>query len=197
MTGKLLFATTNAGKLAELRGLLGSSLSVLSLADFPPLPVPAEDAHTFEENARVKALFYARATAVPTLADDSGLCVDALNGAPGVHSARYAPGSDVDRIGKLLGALVGIPIEKRTAAFVCALCLAWPDGRTHIEVGRCDGRISDLPRGDNGFGYDPIFFVPQLGRTAAELSLAEKAQISHRGHAFQRMRPHLLTLFEG
>jgi XTP/dITP diphosphohydrolase len=120
--------------------------------------------------------------------------VDALGGQPGIHSARYAEGSDQARYQKLLGELSGVPDDKRTAAFVCALCLALPGGgRAVIEVGRCEGRIGHEPRGSNGFGYDPVFVLPQ-GKTMAELTAEEKAGLSHRGVAFRKMLPHLLAL---
>ena len=190
---RVLFATTNAGKLRELRGLVGDALEVLGLADLPPIPEPAEDAATFEENAQLKARAYAAASGLPALADDSGLCVDALGGAPGVLSARYAPGDDRARYLKLLQALEGLPDAQRTAAFRCALALAWPDGRSVVEVGACAGHIAHAPRGEHGFGYDPIFLLPD-GRTLAELSAEETGRSSHRGAAFRLMRPHLLAL---
>ena len=193
---KLLFATTNKGKLAELRHLMGPAAQVLSLADFPGLAEPEEDADTFEGNARKKALQYAKATGVWTVADDSGLCVDALDGRPGVYSARYAPGDDRARYEKLLGELKDVPDERRGASFRCALCLASPAGETVVEVGELRGRIGHVPRGEHGFGYDPVFVVPELGRTVAELSHEEKGRISHRGRAFEKMRPHLLARME-
>jgi XTP/dITP diphosphohydrolase len=197
MKPRLLFATTNAGKLRELRGLVGDAVEVLALSDLPPVPEPVENGATFEENAELKARAYANATGVPALADDSGLCVDALGGRPGVHSARYAEGSDAARYEKLLRELSGVPDEKRTAAFVCALCLALPgQGAARIEVGRCEGRIGHEPRGSHGFGYDPVFLLPG-GKTMAELTKEEKAGISHRGHAFQKMKPQLLAFASG
>lgn len=195
MKPRVLFATTNAGKLRELRGLVGDAVEVLSLADLPPIPEPEEDGDTFEANAEKKARAYARASNLPALADDSGLCVDALGGRPGVHSARYAPGSDRARYEKLLGELLGVPEAHRTASFQCALCLALPGGGPVLmEVGKCEGTIIAEPRGMHGFGYDPVFLVPELGRTLAELRPEEKAGLSHRGRAFQKMRPHLLAL---
>ncbi|MGZ3460951.1 MAG: RdgB/HAM1 family non-canonical purine NTP pyrophosphatase [Archangium sp.] len=197
MKPRLLFATTNAGKLRELRGLVGDAVEVLALSDLPPVPEPVEDGDTFEQNAEIKARAYADATGLPALADDSGLCVDALGGRPGVHSARYAEGSDQARYEKLLGELSGVPDEARTAAFVCALCLALPGrGRSLVEVGRCEGRIGHEPRGSHGFGYDPVFVLPG-GKTLAELTSEEKAGLSHRGVAFRKMRPHLLALAGG
>jgi XTP/dITP diphosphohydrolase len=196
MAPRVLFATTNAGKLRELRGLVGGALEVLGLADLPPIPEPAEDAETFEENARLKARAYAASSGLPTLADDSGLCVDALGGAPGVRSARYAEGDDAARYAKLLRELQGVPDARRTASFRCALALALPDGPTVVEVGACAGHIAHVPRGAHGFGYDPVFLLPD-GRTLAELDSAEKGRISHRGAAMRRMQLHLLALGAG
>lgn len=197
MTARLLFATSNAGKLAELRGLLGGGVEVLSSTDFPGIPSPVEDGDTFEQNACKKARAYAIATGVAALADDSGLCVEALGGRPGVHSARYAEGEDRARVDKLLGELAGVPPGRRGAAFRCALCLALPTGETFVEVGECRGEIALGPRGEHGFGYDPVFLLPELGQTMAELSREQKSRLSHRGRAFERMRPRLLELLGG
>jgi XTP/dITP diphosphohydrolase len=192
---RLLFATTNAGKLRELRGLVGDAVEVVSLADLPPLPDVVEDEGTLEGNALKKAREYARATGLPALADDSGLFVDALGGRPGVHSARYAPGDDRARYEKLLTELSGVPDEKRTASFRCALALVKPGGgESKVEVGRCEGRIGHAPSGTHGFGYDPVFIVSDKGRTMAELAAEEKSAVSHRGAAFRMMKPHLLGL---
>lgn len=191
---RLLFATTNKGKLAELRALVGDALDVVSLADVPPVPEPEETEATFEGNAELKARAYARATGLPALADDSGLCVDALGGRPGVLSARYAEGDDAARYTKVLQELEEVGEGARGAHFACALSLALPDGTVHTEVGRMDGVIERAPRGTNGFGYDPVFLVPELGRTLAELTKDEKSARSHRGNAFRKMRPHLLKL---
>ncbi|WP_224373077.1 RdgB/HAM1 family non-canonical purine NTP pyrophosphatase [Hyalangium versicolor] len=191
---RLLFATTNAGKVKELRGLVGDTVEVVSLKDLPPIPEPVEDGDTFEANAEKKARAYAEASGLPALADDSGLCVDELGGQPGVHSARYAEGDDRARYQKLLRVLEGVPEARRTAAFQCALCLVFPGGGARIEVGRCEGRILTEPRGSHGFGYDPVFFIPALGKTMAELTSEEKSGVSHRGEAFRKMRPVLLGL---
>lgn len=194
MKPRLLFATSNAGKLKELRGLVGDAVEVVSLKDLPPLPEPVEDAPTFEGNAAKKAREYAQATGLAALADDSGLCVDALDGRPGVLSARYAEGDDRARYEKLLRELADVPEAGRTASFQCALCLVTPSGEVRTEVGRCEGRILTAPRGTQGFGYDPVFFLPTLGKTMAELTSEEKARVSHRGEAFRRMRPWLAAL---
>jgi XTP/dITP diphosphohydrolase len=184
---KLIFATTNQGKLKELRELVGEALEVV------PAPEPLEldeDQETFEGNAEKKARAYARAFALPALADDSGLCVDALEGRPGVQSARYGA-DDAHRIDKLLSELAGVPLERRGASFQCALCLALPDGSVQLEKGECRGLIARERRGAQGFGYDPIFLLPPLGKTLAELASTEKSALSHRGAAFRKMLPYL------
>lgn len=191
---RIFFATGNAGKLKELRELVGGELEVLSFSDIPGMPEVDEDQPTFEGNARKKALANLEATGLPTLADDSGLCVDALGGRPGVLSARYAEGDDLARIQKLLGELRDVPDAERTASFRCALALALPGGKVLVEEGGCPGRILHAPQGRQGFGYDPVFLVPELGKTMAEVSSAEKSRISHRGNAFRKMRLHLLAL---
>ncbi|RKH39424.1 RdgB/HAM1 family non-canonical purine NTP pyrophosphatase [Corallococcus sicarius] len=195
MKPRLLFATGNAGKLRELRVLVGDAVEVVSLKDLPPVPEPEEDGATFEANAVKKARAYSEATGLPALADDSGLCVDALDGRPGVLSARYAPGDDRARYEKLLAELAGVPDEKRTASFRCALALVTGKGEPRVEVGRCEGLILHAPKGTNGFGYDPVFQVEgEGGRSMAELAPEEKARVSHRARAFQLMRRHLLAL---
>lgn len=196
MKGALLVATTNPGKLRELQASV-EGLPLQSLRDFPGLLEVEEDQDTFEGNARKKALAYARATGLAALADDSGLCVDALGGRPGVYSARYAPGDDAARVEKLLLELAEVPDPARTAAFVCALSLAFPDGRVITELGRCEGRIAKAPKGEGGFGFDPVFVDPESGKTFAELTHEEKHARSHRGRALARMRPHLLLLRGG
>lgn len=188
MKRPLLFATTNPGKLRELRSL-AAGLEVLSPAEVPGLPAVEETEETLLGNARRKALGWARASGLVTLADDSGLFVDALQGRPGVHSARYAPGDDSARVRKLLEELRQVPHPLRTAAFRCVLCLAAPDGRSVEEEGICHGIVTREPRGTGGFGYDPVLLVPELGRTLAEVSLEEKARFSHRARAFTRMQP--------
>jgi XTP/dITP diphosphohydrolase len=202
---RILVATTNPGKVRELRALLGDQVQWQSLADFPGLAEVKEDGATFAENARKKALGYAKATGLWTLADDSGLVVDALGGAPGVNSARFsgerAPGADrkvIDRrnMEKLLSLLQGVPTEKRTARFVCCLCLASPE-RVLLETqGALEGRIAEEPAGTGGFGYDPVFLVPQLGQTVAQLGENEKNAISHRGNAMRRLKPLLEELLK-
>ncbi len=182
----LVFATTNQGKLAELRALVGTRIKVLSARDFSHVGEVDEDGATFEANAEKKARTYAQASGHWALADDSGLCVDALGGAPGVHSARYAA-DDAQRIQKLLGALAQVPDAQRSAHFVCVLCLASPSGDVVFTRGECRGRIVRQPRGAHGFGYDPIFEVAD-GRTLAELTRDEKSAVSHRGFAFAQLK---------
>ncbi len=188
----LVFATTNKGKLRELTALVGDGFQVLSPADFPSVAEVEETEATFEGNATLKALAWAKATGQLALADDSGLCVDALGGRPGVQSARYAP-TEGERIDKLLGELEGVPDEQRTARFVCSLALAFPDGRVELTGGTCEGRIGHQRRGTHGFGYDPVFELPD-GRTLAEVTQAEKGAVSHRGAAFAKMAERLAAL---
>lgn len=186
----LVFATTNPGKLAELRGLLGEGHTVLEAGDVPSVLEVEEDRDTFHGNAAKKALAYCEASGLSALADDSGLCVDALGGRPGVHSARYAP-SDRERLAKLLAELEGV--SNRAAHFVCVLALAVPGQSVTFAEGRCVGTIADAPRGNEGFGYDPVFLLPS-GLALAQLTREQKAQVSHRGQAFRAMRPQLLAL---
>ena len=188
----LVIASGNAGKIREFEGLL-QALPV----DVRPQPdglEVEETGTTFAANARLKAIAVASATGEWALADDSGLSVDALDGAPGVHSARYAP-TDPERIARLLTALNGA--SDRQAHFCAALCIAAPDGRVLLEVeGRCQGQITQTPRGEQGFGYDPIFEVEGTGLTFAEMPLAEKKQHGHRGRAFTDLEPQLRQLLE-
>lgn len=193
----LLVATTNRGKLSEVAALLGDvPISLLLLDDFPPIPPPDEDRETFEGNAELKALYYAAACRCWTLCDDSGLEVDALGGAPGVHSAYYAgdPRSDGANNAKLIQALRNVPPEGRTARFRCAIVLAQPGRVLLAGSGSVEGRIIDEPRGANGFGYDPHFLVSGLDRTAAELAPEEKNRVSHRGRALAFLKPALIRL---
>lgn len=193
---EIVVATRNAGKLREFEQLLAPlDIRVRAISEFPDAVDPEETGATFEENAVLKARAAAAASDRWALADDSGLCVDALGGAPGIHSARYAPGDDAARRRKLLDALSGVDAgTERTAAFVCVLALVSPDGaETHVATGRSPGRIARQERGSGGFGYDPVFLVEgdPAGRTMAELSSDEKHAISHRGRAFVTMLPKL------
>lgn len=188
----IILATKNQGKIREIHELLaGQPIKILSLSDFGPMPEPIEDAELFEDNAYHKASFYARILGFPTLADDSGLVVDALGGAPGVRSARYGGenATDRDRYVKLLKEMDGH--ANRKAAFVCALVLAVPSGPALTWMGRCEGEIAAAPRGDQGFGYDPIFYYPPLDKTFAELNRDEKNRVSHRGAALSEFKAEL------
>lgn len=151
----------------------------------PDIPDVEEDGETFAANALKKARTYCAASGKPVLAEDSGLAVDALGGAPGVHSARWAPGSDLDRVHALLARLEGVPDAERTARYVSVIALVAPDGRERLFRGALEGRIAAAPRGTNGFGYDPVFLLPD-GRTAAELTREQKNAVSHRGQALQQ-----------
>lgn len=189
---KLVIASTNAGKVAEIAALLPVGCEAWKLDDFADAPIVLEDAETFDGNARKKAHEIAEALGEICLADDSGLLVDALDGAPGVRSARYGP-TDEERIARLLRELKNVPLEQRTARFACSMCLAWPSGREALSTGVCEGRIVLEPRGKNGFGYDPVFELPN-GRTLAELTRDEKAAVSHRGMALRALTPALRQL---
>jgi len=237
---KILVATTNPGKIAEIRAMLGGQVNWLSLADVGPVAEITEDGATFAENARKKALGYAEASGLWTLADDSGLVVDALGGAPGVTSARFcgeavpalraegipstgsgqalpsdrgrdardtqgqdalATGKDrtlLDHrnMAKVLDLLKAVPQDRRTARFVCRLCLASPEKVLIETEGTLEGLITDSQIGQNGFGYDPIFLVPHLGKTVAQLSRGEKNAISHRGNAIRKLKPLLDELLD-
>ena len=197
---QILLATTNPHKIEEVRAILAPlGVRVIGLDSLGrTIPEPVEDGDTFAANARIKAIAYADATGQRVLADDSGLCVDALGGAPGVHSARYAgigatrEARDRANNEKLLTTLRDLPHADRAARFVCAMCLADPDGTIIAEVeGEFAGVITDRPRGDNGFGYDPLLEIPGLGLTSAELPPHEKNARSHRGDAARKLA-HLL-----
>lgn len=184
----LLIATHNAGKVAEIARLLeGGPWRLRCLTDDDP-DFP-ETGATFADNARGKALFYATHAGLPALADDSGLQIDALGGDPGVYSARYIDPemSQAARNLAVLERLRDVPTAKRGAGFVCHLVLALPGSVVHETIGACRGAIAEVPRGDRGFGYDPIFLSPELGKTFAELSQDEKSQLSHRGQAVRKM----------
>lgn len=195
---KILVATGNPGKIAEIRAMLDADVRWLGLADFDDIVEIEEDGATFAENARKKATGYAKATGLWTIADDSGLVVDALGGAPGVKSARfsgdklqYADRTLIDHrnIAKVLELLNGVPGEKRTARFVCCLCLASPEKVLIETEGILEGLIAEKEIGKNGFGYDPVFFVPHLNKTIGELTAEEKNALSHRGNAIRKLRP--------
>lgn len=193
----ILIATTNHGKLREFQALLsGLRLQLENLDDHPTLPEVVENADTFEGNARLKALHYARLTGRWTLADDSGLEVDALGGRPGVYSSRYAgPGGDAAaNNAKLIRELSGVPQERRSARFICVAVLAEPSDVLATAFGRWEGVIVDEPRRHHGFGYDPHFLVPHYGITSAEMSPEQKNRLSHRGQALRAIRAEIERL---
>ncbi len=185
---KCVVATRNLGKFREIATVL-EKVELVSLRDLPGAPEVVEDQFTFQGNAMKKAREIHAWYGLSTLADDSGLVVDALSGLPGVHSARYAgrAASDQENCKKLLRELQGIPLPKRQARYVCVLVLKLADGREFLTEGSCEGGIAMEARGSLGFGYDPVFFVPEFGKTMAEISLQEKNGISHRGQALQKM----------
>ena len=199
---QLVLATRNAHKVSELRHILADvcdelGLDIIGADAFPDAPAVVEDGVTFEENARLKAVALAKTTGLPALADDSGLAVDVLGGAPGIFSARWAGshGNDRANLELLLDQLADVKDEHRGAAFVCAAVLALPDGRVRATEGRMPGTLAREPKGSNGFGYDPILIVEGDTRRSAELTPGEKNAISHRGKAFRAMVPHLRELF--
>lgn len=193
---RLVVATRNPGKVREIHEMLAAlgGYEVVGLADLGIPESPEEDAveafDTFEENALAKARYFAARTGLLALADDSGICVDALGGAPGVRSRRFAApdaargeGQDTANNRHLLALLADVPDDGRTARYVCAAALAWPDGRETVRTGTCEGVILRAPRGEGGFGYDPLFHLPDEGRTFGELPAERKNEISHRGKA--------------
>ena len=194
MSERLLLATRNPGKLAELQRLLESAVpgvAVVGLRDVPEYPEAPETGATFAENALLKAREAVRYTGLPAVADDSGLTVDALNGMPGVLSARWSGrhGDDAANTALLLGQLADVPDERRGGAFVCAAAVVTPDGAERVLERSWRGQVVREPRGANGFGYDPVFLPDGLERTAAELTAAEKDARSHRGQAFAALVP--------
>ena len=185
----LVIATTNPGKAEEIRDMLkGYPVNVKSLADFGPIPPVEEDGETFDDNAYKKASFVSKILGLPALADDSGLLVDALDGAPGVLSARYAGenATDEQRYTKLLNEMKGK--SNRAAAFECVISIAVPTGPALTYEARCEGLIAEAPSGAGGFGYDPVFYYPPLRKTFAQLTRKEKSRISHRGKALQELQ---------
>jgi XTP/dITP diphosphohydrolase len=194
---KFLVATQNPGKLEEIQALLaGLPVELITPAQLGLDLAIAETGSTYAENAALKALAYARASGLPSLADDSGLEVDALDGQPGLHSARFAPwpgATDADRRRLLLEKLRLKP-SPWSARFRCVVALASPSGQVRFAEGICPGEVIPAERGQNGFGYDPIFLIPELGKTMAELDMAEKNTLSHRGRAVQAAIPSLLQI---
>lgn len=196
---KILVATANAHKLEEISPMLGTEIELVSLREFPEIEMPEETGKTMADNARLKAQHGAKHSRLICLADDSGIEVDALGGQPGVLSARWVSGSDKDRTNALLEKIKNVAEEKRTARYRCAICVAFPDGKMLETDGTCEGKIALAPRGENGFGYDPIFEITEAtgaGReyfrqTMAQIPPQIKAQISHRARALQAMRENL------
>ena len=200
MSPRLLLGTNNQGKLREYRTLLADiPFELVSPAEIKISGDVPETGKTFEENARLKALAFMQRSGLLTLADDSGLEVDALHGEPGVMSARYAGehADDTERIRYFLKKLKDVPREQRTARFRAVIAIASPDGIIRTVEGQCEGYITLEPRGEKGFGYDPVFFVPEMGKTMAELPAAIKNRISHRGRAALKAREILLKMAAG
>ncbi|MDQ3068451.1 MAG: non-canonical purine NTP pyrophosphatase [Acidobacteriota bacterium] len=202
MPPTLLAATTNPGKMKEIQALLaGAPVRLLTLADLPPLPEPDETGATFADNARIKALAYAEATGLATVAEDSGLEIDALGGEPGIHSARYPGATYPDKFAHLYARLDTHP-RPWTARFVCELACAGGGTMLFTSRGTVEGEIAWPPKGEHGFGYDPMFFYPPYGRTLGEVSGVEKLAVVHRGKAFRAFRQWLesagqsLAMFE-
>jgi XTP/dITP diphosphohydrolase len=190
----LLLATTNPGKLKEIKGILeGVPATLLALNDRPPLDEPEETATTFEENARLKARYYSNATGLESVADDSGIEIDALDKAPGVHSARWYGTDYPTKFQKIQELFRERGVTGSTARFVCSVAVANGDTILFEARGTVEGEIVAEPRGTNGFGYDPIFFYPPFGCTLAELDRERKAEVSHRGKAFRQLREYLLS----
>ena len=197
---KLLLATRNKGKIEEFRRTLediaAGEIELVGLEQFPDLHDVDETGSTFEENALLKAREMSLASGIPAIADDSGLCVDFLNGDPGIFSARWAGihGDDRANTAKVLESLIGVPDEKRSAHFTCVAALALPDGRIHVEEAHFDGWILHSPIGDQGFGYDPIFRPEGYEISSAQMSADAKDAISHRGKSLRAIAPHVITL---
>jgi XTP/dITP diphosphohydrolase len=195
---KLLLATRNQGKIVEFRRILDAlapgKIELVGLDQFPDLHDVDETGTTFQENALLKAREMSEATGLPAIADDSGLCVDALNGDPGIFSARWAGthGDDRANLEKVLQQLIDFPKEERTAYFTCVAALYLPSGESHCEEGRFFGSILTSPVGENGFGYDPIFQPQGLSISSAQMSSEEKDQVSHRGKALRAIAPHVM-----
>ena len=196
---KLLVASNNQGKIKEIRATLDDfKLKILGLKEFPQIPEIKEDGNTFKENALKKARTGAEKTGLLTLADDSGLVVDYLNGKPGIYSARFAgaDATDADNNQKLLKQLKGVPSQKRTAHFKCVMALVDPKKEKEFtKTGTCNGVITNEPRGDQGFGYDPLFLLPGYEKTMAELPAEVKNKISHRAHALEKIKEVFNKLF--
>jgi XTP/dITP diphosphohydrolase len=200
MPHTLVLATRNQGKITEFRRILEElapgQIELIGVDQFPDLVDVDETGSTFEENSLLKSRYTCAATGLPAIADDSGLCVDALNGDPGIYSARWAGihGDDQANIEKLLEQLKDVPDDKRTARFKCVASLVLPDGREQIAEGRFEGHILHAPVGENGFGYDPIFQPLGLSISSAQMSAQEKDLVSHRGKSLRAIAPHVIQM---
>ena len=200
MPKKLVLATRNSGKVIEFRRILDElapgAIDLISVDQFPDLIDVEETGTTFQENSLIKARYTSRATALPAIADDSGLCVDALNGAPGIYSARWSGkhGDDQANLQKVLDQLKDVPDGKRGAHFLCVASLVLPDGREYVSEGRFDGSILHNAVGTNGFGYDPIFQPEGLAISSAQMSAQDKDLVSHRGKSLRALAPHVIQL---
>ena len=200
MSHKLVLATRNQGKITEFRRILDElapgQIELIGVDQFPDLVDVDETGSTFEENSLLKSRYTCDATGLPSIADDSGLCVDFLNGDPGIFSARWAGnhGNDQANIEKLLEQLKEVPNNKRTAHFKCVASLVMPDGREQVAEGRFEGHILHAPVGDNGFGYDPIFQPLGLTISSAQMSAQEKDLVSHRGKSLRAIAPHVIQM---
>ena len=200
MSHKLVLATRNQGKIAEFRRILDAlapgAIELIGVDQFPDLVDVDETGSTFEENSLLKARYTCQATGLPAIADDSGLCVDALNGDPGIFSARWAGahGNDQANLERVLDQLKGVPDSQRTAHFMCVASLVLPDGREQVAEGRFEGHILHAPVGENGFGYDPIFQPLGLSISSAQMSAEEKDLVSHRGKSLRSIAPHVIQL---
>ncbi|WP_091350552.1 RdgB/HAM1 family non-canonical purine NTP pyrophosphatase [Anaerobranca gottschalkii] len=189
---KLLIASNNPKKIIEIKEILGDFFDEFYTFNDFGLESPDENGTTFTENSLIKGEYGCRKTGMITLADDSGLCVDYLQGEPGVYSARYAEeGNDIKNYQKILEKLHGVPYHQRTAYFISVIALVFPDGKKIISEGKVEGIIGTEPKGENGFGYDPIFYLPQYQCTMAELSKEEKNKISHRSMALKKLKEQL------
>jgi XTP/dITP diphosphohydrolase len=200
MSHKLVLATRNQGKITEFRRILEElapgQIELLGVDQFPHLVDVDETGSTFEENSLLKARYTCKTTGLPAIADDSGLCVDALNGDPGIYSARWAGvhGDDRANLEKVLEQLKDVPDSKRTAHFICVASLVLPDGRHQVAEGRFEGQILYAPVGENGFGYDPIFQPLGLSISSAQMGAQEKDAMSHRGKSLRALAPHVIQM---
>lgn len=196
-----VLATNNEKKLQELREILRSgNIEIISLAQAGVCTAPEETGETFEENALIKARAAMAATGLPAIADDSGLAVDSLGGAPGVYSARYgAPQArtDADRNEKLLDDMKAFPAGSRSGRFICAAACVFPDGTELVERGQCEGELLFAMQGENGFGYDPLFFIPEFGVTMAQMTAGQKNSVSHRAKALEKLRSRIFAKQNG